>query len=326
MSSLRSIYDFSLHNIHWFPSHMKRGIDDIKRIMSKCDLVIEVRDARLPMSTSNPILSHLIPPQKKRLIVLNKIDLIGGHASIFKKNSSQHKDFISNESFIPLSIRNTSSYRELFEKIKNSLYNTNEAPHHYRYSPLPGDSDITKENKRFKLLVVGLPNIGKSTIINRLRALGTERNTSAVSTGDRPGITRAVGGLVKIIEEPQVFIYDTPGILMPSLSESADPYLSHKLALIGCLHEAQYDERILVDYLFTILKERNEILHNGDTGSAAYQIKEDLQNSQEWITDYAEEKGLRKGDYSNSCKMILSTYRKGGFGKWVLDDKSTSGY
>lgn len=312
------IYDLSLHNIHWFPSHMKRGIDDIRKQMSRCDLVIEVRDARLPVSTFNPILSQLISPKKKRLIVYNKADLIGSdcfndkttdnyYLKIIKNHQSQQEQQ-QHQQIIPLSTKNSHSYKNLLTLIKKSLYDTENPPHHYRYSPLPGDADTTKENKRFRLLVVGFPNLGKSTLINRLRSLGTDRNPSSVQTGDRPGITRAMGGLIKIIEEPQVFIYDTPGILMPTLSNRLDPLQSHKLALIGCLHEAQYDGRIVVDYLFTILKSRN------------FKEVETFDNSQEWIISYVQMKGLRKGDVNNAVKIILSSYRKGNFGKWCLED------
>lgn len=124
--------------------------------------------------------------------------------------------------------------------------------------------------KNIKIIIVGIPNVGKSTIINRLRAIGTSIGGKAVKTGAIPGITRSLSGLVHIssFKNYKLFLHDTPGILMPKIQNEE---MSLKIALIGGMADSVINLYQLAEYLLTIL-------NNSKSNSIGYMKKYKLDN------------------------------------------------
>ncbi|KAG1240994.1 hypothetical protein G6F68_017119 [Rhizopus microsporus] len=94
-------------------------------------------------------------------------------------------------------------------------------------------------------MVVGMPNVGKSSLINALRRVGVGKGKAAI-TGAQPGVTRTVIGTVKVLEDPTVYLIDTPGVMVPHID---DPVRSLKVALTGGIRDHLSDEQVMADYL-----------------------------------------------------------------------------
>lgn len=166
----------------------------------------------VPISSRSPALDDLCR-KHKRIVIYNKSDISNPEAN---KKLEQYSEATFPKSWVLLTSQGQSSYRELMHKIAFNV------------------RALSKESTR--LLVVGMPNVGKSTIINRLRSLGMNNNTKAVKTGNLPGITRNVSGLVKILDEPLTYLLDSPGILMPKITS---PDQGMKLSISG--KKTRYD-------------------------------------------------------------------------------------
>ena len=198
----------------WYPNHMRKGLEALDKL--KINFVIEVRDARAPATTANKELLQRIRKKAGHLLVLNKSDLVP---------EEYLKKWCDKLDGVPIMARNQKYVSEILKK-------------------------VTKIGET-KILVAGLPNVGKSTLINSLRNLGMQCQGKAVTIGGIPGITRHTGQLVKIQRDPKVFILDTPGIITPRALDSESIL---KLALLNCIPENSLDQYLVADYLLYILK------------------------------------------------------------------------
>lgn len=166
------------------------------------------------------------------------------------------------------------------------------------------------------MLVVGVPNVGKSTVINRLRALGTQRGGRAVKVGDQPGITRSLSGLVKILEEPLAYLVDTPGVLMPKIQDSRQ---GMNLAVSGALMDQVVGDYLLVDYLFAFLREQAE----SGRAMKALKLPRLPSNSLSFVEEVAKANGMVNSNGStnhhNATRLILNSFRQGTLGLYTLD-------
>ena len=170
--------------------------------MKKCDLFIEVRDARIPFISQNDAILELIPPGTKRIVVLNKIDLAN------RNKTDLYLKYIKEEEKIPcfgLSAKQFIQIESLISYVKTQL------------------------NPKFKtignwMMVGGIPNVGKSTIINSLRKQESSikhNRKSGAKTGNVPCITRSMDGF-KVMENPITYLIDTPGIIQPKILDNED--------------------------------------------------------------------------------------------------------
>jgi len=103
-------------------------------------------------------------------------------------------------------------------------------------------------------MVVGMPNVGKSSLINSLRRIGVKKGKAA-PTGAIPGITRTVAGTIKVLESPKVYLIDTPGVMIPHI---ADPVSAIKVALTGAISDHLSDEEVIADYLLFQLNQEQD--------------------------------------------------------------------
>lgn len=222
-----------MSNVHWFPGHMAKAIRLIEEQVKIVDFVIECRDARAPISTRNPVLDKSIG-SKKRLVVLTKKDLCD-----LEKTQVVIDQLEAEGNEVLLIDTLTQPVKKLIvEKSEIILKDKREREIRRGIRPRPA-----------RALIVGVPNVGKSTIINRL----TSRKAAMVE--DRPGVTQALK-LIKLSDTLE--IVDTPGVLWKKFE-------SHEMgiicALIGSVKETGYPLTLVTDYARDVLvKIKPEVL------------------------------------------------------------------
>ncbi|KAF9978973.1 Mitochondrial GTPase [Actinomortierella ambigua] len=167
------------------------------------------------------------------------------------------------------------------------------------------------------VMVVGMPNVGKSSLINSLRRIGVRRGKAA-PTGAIPGITRTVAGTIKVLDSPKVYLIDTPGVMIPHI---ADPVAAIKVALTGAISDHLSDEEVIVDYLLYRLNQERDFGY-----VQMYNLQEPTDNVREFLPQVAKYIGaLKKGGEYNlplAAQFLLKQYRLGKLGRHTLDDLS----
>lgn len=216
--------------LRWFPGHMGKGMKQMERNLKNVDCLIEVHDARVPVSGRYADFKKTLCGLKPHILVLNKVDLADRTYLL----SALHR-------------LNDQGIRNIVET------NLKDETHKGAKTILPllqkliADSDRFNraDENNFCIMVIGVPNVGKSSLINRLRNMHLKRSKAA-HVGGIAGITRSVGEKIKISENPLVYLLDTPGILPPYIP---DVYSGLKLALVGCSQDHLVGPQVLADYL-----------------------------------------------------------------------------
>lgn len=170
--------------------------------------------------------------------------------------------------------------------------------------------------KKFKMIVAGIPNVGKSTIINRLRAIGTNISGKAVRTGGLPGITRAVGEYVKISPFPRLYMLDSPGVLMPKIVDSE---VGLKIALTGGMLDRVVGQYQLAEYCLHILNSQKK----QDRYVRYFGLKGPTTKLEELLPQIAAKTGqIQAGSVNmiNTASVFLRLFRSGELGRMTLDE------
>ena len=224
--------------IHWFPGHMNKALNEVENKVKLVDVIIELFDARAPISSINENLEK-ITQNKKKLVVLTKIDLAD------PEQTKKWQDFLSQkyDAILCLDLKNNNA-ESLLSKAVVSLGKDKWA------------KDMAKGMKPqpIRTMIVGIPNVGKSSLINRL----AKRKAAGVQ--NKPGYTR---GEQWIKVNKDFLLLDTPGILPMSYE---NPKKSANLALIGAIREDILPNEQLGEILISYLKERYPNALNGRYG------------------------------------------------------------
>lgn len=216
--------------INWFPGHMASATRAIRDRLRLIDLVVEVRDSRIPYTSANEDFQDFLS-RKRRLIVCNKADLTNPNMVIKWKDHFEAKG----DPVVFINAHCKDSIKLLYQEIRKGLKDIMERP-------------------TLLIMVVGIPNVGKSAIINGLHALShtDHEKLKKATVGPLPGVTLNLQGF-KINSKPSIFVLDTPGVLVPNIS---DLDMGLKLALTGAIKDSVVGEERLGRYLLAFLNSR----------------------------------------------------------------------
>lgn len=277
--------------VHWFPGHMAKATRMIKDYVKKVDVVIELLDARIPRSSANPVITEVVG-QKPHIIVLNKVDLADAKAT------KAWTEFFTAQGITVLAIDSKTG------KGKKQLVKAVE-----RLSKPIIDKWTAKgiRSRSVRTIILGIPNVGKSTLINSLAG------AAATRTADKPGHTRGQQW-VKIGKNLELL--DTPGVLWPKLE---DQRAAARLAMTGAISDDVYDlEAVMKQLLMQLMEQARDVL------MARYKLKEEHLVSTDTLLDAI---GRKRGclvsggvvDLDKARRIILNDYRSAKLGLLTLD-------
>lgn len=214
--------------INWYPGHMKKTRELIQKNLNLVDIVIEIVDARIPFSSRNPIIDEMIN-NKKKIVVLNKADLAD------EKATDKWISYYKNKGAEVIALNSFKGKR--VKKIVDLCRNLME-------EKIKRDRKRGRINTVIRAMIVGIPNVGKSTFINKLVGKKSAR------IGNKPGVTR---GKQWIKVKKDLEFLDTPGILWPNID---DEQVGLKLAYVGSIRDDIMDIEKLTSKLIDVLKKR----------------------------------------------------------------------
>ena len=280
-------------SINWYPGHMAKTKREIKDNLELIDIVYEVIDARIPKSSKNKDIDNLIK-NKPRILIMTKLDLCD------EKETKIWEKHYTNQGYkvVMLDLINNSNLQPIFDETNKILKSLNEKR----------TSKGLKERKA-RALILGIPNVGKSTLINRL--VGKK----ATNVGNKPGITKK---LEWIRINNQIELLDTPGILWPKLD---DEIIALNLASMTAIKEEILNIEELAIYIInTMLKlYPNQI-----------KVRYKLTDEQD-IIEILDKIGHKIGairnhetDYEKVYTTILKDLREGYLGKVTFDINTQS--
>lgn len=276
-------------NYQWYPGHMTRAKRMMQEDIKLVDLVIELLDSRIPLSSRNPDIDEL-GKQKSRLVLLNKADLADD-----RKNEAWAEYFRGFGYFVAkVDSRNRGSLKAIQTLIQEACR-----------EKIERDRKRGILNRPVRAMVVGIPNVGKSTFINSFAG------RACAKTGNRPGVTK---GKQWIRLNKQVELLDTPGILWPKFE---DQLVGLKLALIGSIRDELLNVEELAVWLIDAVKK-----YYPGTLENRYQASEGQENM-EILEDIARIRACRlKGDeldLQKAAGILLDDFRSGRLGRITLE-------
>ena len=270
--------------INWFPGHMHKARKEVKKLLKNMDVIIEIIDARIPYSSSNPLIEQFIH-DKYIIKIMNKADLADDKITeewiqFFKA----HDNMIA---VLPLFL----DKENIWQKI----------------------STICRQLVQKKLLldtinvmVLGIPNVGKSTLINAL----SQRHIA--KTGNEAAVTR---GIQKVKWEDDLLLFDTPGMLWPKLQYEDIGFL---LSAVGSIKDTAFEYPDVASYLSEyLLKNHAHVLQN------RYQINIDNLNDYDFLLQAGKKRGCivsgGRVDLDKFSKILINEFRSGMLGRLSLE-------
>ncbi|CAA9986869.1 GTP-binding protein, putative [Plasmodium knowlesi strain H] len=296
-------------NITCFPNYMHKASLNIKKKIDICDIIIEVRDARLPFTSTNDFIMDSIEKKnkdKQRIIILNKADLIPKKVALSAKS-------IIEEKTKHMCLLTSAKFNKSISKIR----------------------DLCREMKpQFRslglfTLLVGLPNVGKSSIINsfkdvthNLAKYGHKNNKIAFEVNRKRAKTNVIAGTTQMVDtykvsnNPLLYFIDTPGIYLPKME---DKEISLKLCAIGNALEYKYDHMYVGDYILYTLNKRMNFNYVKVIGL------EEPTNDIRFVCNVIATKlnlcrNYKYLDMNGGCRYFIDMFRLGLFGRICLDN------
>jgi len=274
-------------HIHWYPGHIAKAERQLKEKLSLVDVVIEVRDARIPLSSSYTDIKKLLG-EKPRLLLLNKADLVD------KEELKSWVTYLKETTGCPVIVTDAKGAKDLALVTKHAV----ELAEPKIQALMP--KGLLRRAAR--AMVVGMPNVGKSSVINKLT------KSSKTKIGAKAGVTRQQQW-VRI--NPKLELLDTPGII-PTKQENQNQAV--KLAFVSSVSENAYSPEPVAAALLEMLsnsKYRKEVQYY-------YKVEElsleNIANCRNWILK------ADSPDTERTAKYILKDFREGRLGKFILDE------
>lgn len=283
--------DFQKQYVQWFPGHMAKTRRLIKESLNLVDGVIEIVDARIPRSSANPELDSMIK-RKPRIVLLNKSDMADDKATKIWLDYYKSKGFYA----LAVDCKTGKGLNRFIPACREALK-----------SVIERNNEKGMAGKPLRLMVVGIPNTGKSSFINRMAG----KNKAVVA--DKAGVTRSnqwftVGSGIELL--------DTPGVLWPKFD---DPEVGDKLAFIGSVKDEVTDiESLACRLLDALEKTHPEMIEQ------RYKIS-DFEDKQGW--EILEMIGKKRGflikggeiDYERAAAIVCDEFRGGKLGKITFE-------
>ncbi|ATH62812.1 ribosome biogenesis GTPase YlqF [Staphylococcus pasteuri] len=277
--------------IQWYPGHMAKAKREVSEQLKKVDVVFELVDARIPYSSRNPMIDEVIK-QKPRVVILNKKDMTN------LKELEKWEQFFENKGYYPVAV-DAKHGKNLKDVEKAAIQATKEKFDREKAKGL--------RPRAIRAMIVGIPNVGKSTLINKLA------NRSIAQTGNKPGVTKQQQW-IKVGNSLQLL--DTPGILWPKFE---DEEVGKKLSLTGAIKDSivHLDEVAIYGLQFMIKKDLVGLKSHYNI-----EVDEDAEIL-EWFDAIGRRRGLlQKGnevDYEAVIELIIYEIRNAKIGTYCFD-------
>ena len=277
-------------DIQWYPGHMAKARRMLAESVKLVDVVIEMVDARAPASTRNPDFDDLFGT-KPRVVVLNKADLADPEATRAWIRAYRARGWDA----ISFSANAGKGVKEAVSLVERAA------------RPVVERMKAKGVNKTVRAMIVGIPNVGKSTFINRLRG------SAAAKAGNRPGVTR---GKQWIVVGPYLEFLDTPGMLWPKFE---DKEAARRLAFLGSIRGEIMDNERLSAELLEFLRDRApegakaRLKVDMDAETSGEQLLEEACRRRGWLLPGA------RPDTERASALILDEFRSGKMGRLTLE-------
>lgn len=273
-------------NIQWFPGHMTKTRRLIEADLKMVDAVVEITDARIPESSRNPVLDELVR-DKPRIMIMNKCDYADERATALWRRYYESRGM----TVMVCDCRSGKGINRFVPTVKTLL---SELVERRKARGMIG--------KALRLMVVGIPNVGKSSFINRMA------NSKKAKVGDRPGVTR---GKQWVSVDKDVELLDMPGILWPKFD---DQTAAQRLAFTGAIKDDVMDAEALARALGELL-----LRDYPDLIKARYKIS----GEGDVLTEIARARGMLvsggEPDAERAAATLLDEYRGGRIGRITLE-------
>lgn len=276
--------------IQWFPGHMAKARREITEKLKLVDIVIELLDSRIPLSSRNPMIDEIVQ-QKPRMVLLNKSDL--ADAKIVQAWIAYFKQ--QGLTALPINSISGKGISDISVKAEELVADKREAQLRKGINP-----------RAIRAMILGIPNVGKSSLINRLA------NRNVAKTGDKPGVTK---GQQWIKVGKSLELLDTPGILWPKFE---DQQVGYRLAATGAIKDEIFHFDDVALFIIEYFRE-----HYPGQLKARYDI-EDLSEDK---VEILEQIGKRRGcliaggniDYDKASEIVIRELRSGKLGPFCLE-------
>lgn len=294
----RSTFNFPKNvKINWFPGHMAKTYRIMPEFFKKTDIFLEIRDSRIPLTSGNEELDRIIPDHIKRIIIFNKFDICNQQLTkkIVEKYTLEKKI-----KYIFTSAKTSQNINKMLDLI------------------------IKENNPRFKTvgtwcMIGGIPNVGKSTIINTFRTLSkdikdlSETTVKYAKTGKTATTTRHID-YFKVNLNPVIYIIDTPGVMPPHIK---DHNQGLKLSICGNIKEKIIGKELMIDYL---------LFHLNKNKDFQYVKVFKMINPTDSIHDLIKQVGenFRIQTSNNILDFIYKNFKEGKLGNFTFDEYMTN--
>lgn len=275
-------------NINWYPGHMKKTKEEIENSLKLVDIVLEVIDARIPKSSRNPLITE-ITEKKDRIIIMNKTDL-----SDPVENEKWIKKFADDGiKAIKMNAKEKINTKEIYNIAKEILF-----------EKFKKNEEKNIENENIRMMVVGIPNSGKSTFINNI----AKRKGARV--GNRPGVTQQKQW---IKTKENILLLDTPGVLWPKFDGQTGLNLSFTNAIKDEILNIEELCLKFIEFMKEFYPKNLEERYKIDSNKTALEIYEEIGIKRGAI--------IRKGevDYTRCANLIFNDFRSGKLGRITIE-------